>query len=153
MKSFKILSILFLSFLFISSSFASSKLSDEDMAAVKKTIQEYEKNIETQNTTGMEKIIAENAIFVQVVALTNKTTEFSSSDYLDALNKKTIGGWPRQLNILNVESVGNTAFVKIQAKDSRTTSTGLVTLLKQNNNWKIICATYYMELNKNNASS
>jgi ketosteroid isomerase-like protein len=152
MKSFKILSVLFLSFLFISSSFATSKLSDEDLAAVKKAVQEYGNYVDTQNADGMAKIIADNSTFVHVVALTNKTSEFSAADYLDALKNKTIGGWPRQLNILNVESVGNTAIAKIQAKDSRTTSTGFVTLLKQNDSWKIVCATFYMELNQNSAS-
>ena len=152
MKSFKILSILFLSFLFISSSFAASKLSDEDMATVKKTVQEYEKYIDTQNAEGMEKIISENAAFVQVIAVTKKTTEFNSGDYLNALRNKEIGGWERQLDILNIDAAGNTAFAKIQAKDARMTSTGFVTLVKENNNWKIMCATFYMELNQNSAS-
>lgn len=152
MKSFKILSILFLSFFFISASFALSKLSDEDMSAVKKTIQEFEKNLDTQNANAMEKIISENAAFVQVIAVTKKTTEFNSSDYLSAIKNRQIGGWERQLDIQNVDAAGNTAFAKIQAKDHRMTSTGFITLVKEDNNWKIVCATFYMELNQNSAS-
>ena len=152
MKSFKILSIFFLSFFFISSSFALSKLSDEDMSSIKKTIQEFEKNIDTQNANDMEKIISTNSTFVQVIAVTKKTTEYNSTDYLSALKNRQIGGWERQLDIQSIDAAGNTAFAKIQAKDARMTSTGFITLVKENNNWKIVCATYYMELNQNSAS-
>ena len=152
MRSFKILSILFLSFLFISSSFAASKLSDEDMAAVKNTVQEFEKYWDTQDADGMEKIISENASFVQVIAVTKKNSEFNSSDYLNAIRNKHIGGWERQLDIINVDAAGNTAFAKVVAKDPRMTSTGFITLVKENNDWKIVCATSYMELNQNSAS-
>jgi Putative lumazine-binding len=152
MKSFKILSILFVSLFFISSSFALTKLSDEDMSSIKKTIQEFEKSLDTQNATDMEKIISENSIFVQVIGVTKKTTQYNSSDYLSALKNHQIGGWEKQLDIQNVDSAGNTAFAKIQAKDPRMTSTGFITLVKENNHWKIVCATYYMELNQNSAS-
>lgn len=152
MRSFKILSILFLAFLFITSSFAASKLSDEDMAAVKNTIQKYEKDWETQDADGMGKIISENASFVQVIAVTKKTSEFNSSDYLSAIRNKRIGGWERQLDIINVNAAGSTAFAKVVTKDSRMTSTGFITLVKENNDWKIVCATSYMELNQNSAN-
>jgi ketosteroid isomerase-like protein len=152
MKSFKFLSILLLSFFFIASSFAASKLSDEDMAAVKKAIQEYVKNIDTNNANGMGNIISDNSIFVQVIGVTKKVTEYNQGDLLSAVKNRQIGGWDRQLDILNVDEAGNTAMAKIQAKDPRMTSTGYITLLKENNNWKIICATFYMELNEKTAS-
>jgi ketosteroid isomerase-like protein len=152
MKYLKILSILFVSFFFISSSFAASKLSDEDMSSIKKTIQEFEKNLDTQNADGMEKIISDNSIFVQVIGVTKKTTQYNSSDYLSALKNREIGGWAKQLDIQDVDAAGNTAFAKIQAKDPRMTSTGFITLVKENNDWKIVCATYYMELNQKSAS-
>jgi Putative lumazine-binding len=152
MKSFKILFVLLLSVLFVSSSLAESKLSDKDMSAVKKTVQDYVKFLDTSNANGMENIISENSTFVQVIGVTNKTSEFNSSDYLSAIKNKKVGGWERQLDILDVDAVGNTAFAKIQAKDPRMTSTGFVTLLKENNNWKVVCATFYMELNQTSAS-
>ena len=43
----------------------------------------------------MGKIISENASFVQVMAVTKKTSEFNSSDYLSALKDRKIGGWER----------------------------------------------------------
>jgi ketosteroid isomerase-like protein len=148
MKSFKILSILFLSFFFISSTFAANKLSDKDKAAVKKTIQEFVTNLDKGNVNGVKSTISDKSTFVQVNGITNKSTQYTSDDYLSAIKDRSIGGWERQLEIMDVNAAGNTAMAKIQTKDPRTTSTGFVTLLKENNNWKIISCTLFMELNQ-----
>ncbi|HKJ80386.1 MAG TPA: nuclear transport factor 2 family protein [Ignavibacteriaceae bacterium] len=148
MKTIKIMSILFLGFVFTMSSMAMNKLSDKDMASVKKAVQEFVKNTDTRNVKGLEKTISERSTFVNTNAITNKTSEYNYDEYLSAIRNGKVGGWERQLEILNIDSHGNTAIAKVACKDPRMTSTGFVTLMKEGNDWKIISGAFYLDKNK-----
>lgn len=148
MKTTKILSILLLTFFFTASSFAASKLSEQDAAAVKKAVQEFVKSTDARDIAGLEKALSEKATFVNTNGISNRTSEFSYGEYLSAIREGRVGGWERQLEILNIDSHGNTAVAKIACKDSRMTQTGYVTLVKEGGNWKIISSAFYMSKNK-----
>jgi ketosteroid isomerase-like protein len=147
MKTSKIISVFFLTIFLTASSFAISKLSDKDVASVKKAVQEFVKNTDTRNVNGLEKTLSERSTFVSTNAISNKTSEYTYSEYLSAIRAGQVGGWERQLEILNIDANGNTAVAKISCKDPRTTQTGFVTLIKDGGDWKIISGAFYMDKN------
>lgn len=148
MKTTKILSILFLSFIFTVSSLAMSKLSEKDLASVKKAVQEFVNNTDTRNVKGLEKNLCEKSTFININGVTNKIAEFTYEEYLTAIRDRKVGGWERELEFLNIDAHGNTAVAKIQCKDSKMTQTGFVTLMKEGEDWKIISGAFYMDANK-----
>lgn len=132
MKAIKvILAVMFISLTTISAQ-------EENNLAVKKVVEQYVKAIDNRNVDQLEKVLADNCTITNINKVTNKTTNLSKDDLINLIQESKTGGWQRNLNIKSVDVTGKAATAKFEIIDSKINQNGFITLLEDNNGWKIV---------------
>ncbi len=138
-----------LSFVLLSvTTFAGQAPAANDQSDVQAAVNNYIKSIDTRNSSGLEKVLYDNASIVTYNKITNKVEHYTANQFLDMLKNGKKGGWTRNVNINSVDVSGNTAMAKVNITDSRLNQSGYFSLIKTDGGWKVASEVTTLELNK-----
>ncbi len=112
-------------------------------------VNDYLQNLNTNNTSGIVKVIHEEGAFFGVNAITNKTVKNSAEEYIELIKTGRLGGWNGTATVNHVSMNTNIASADIQITNGRLKQTQYLTLLKTDDGWKVVNATY--SLSKDNS--
>ncbi len=148
MKVKELVFVFLLIFIITGSIEARNKILDDDQMLIKSVVLDFVMNIDSGNVDGLKKCLTEKSTYTLSNSILNKTNEYSYDDFLDAIKKQQIGGLKRSYEIMNIDLQGGIAMVRIDSRELKTTQTGYVALLKENNDWRIITSVFMLEKNK-----
>lgn len=112
-------------------------------------VDEYLQNLNTNNTSAISKVLYDDAAFFGVNDITNNTVENSAEEYIELIKTGRLGGWKGTAKVNHVSVNTNIAAADIQISTGRLKQTQYLTLLKTDEGWKVINATY--SLSKDNS--
>ena len=139
------LSISFLLILFISAAVMASEPFVK--ADIENTINNFIKGVDIRDAKSLEKILDKNASIVTINKIINKSASLKYDDFLDQIKHGEVGGWKRNFEIAQIDGNDKVASAKILTKDIKIKQTEFISLVKINEEWKIVSSISTIELN------
>lgn len=144
----KMPSLLF--FLFLTTIFSSITSSKTYLSSfkeqVEKTINMYTMSIDTRDSNTLYKILDQETKLIVVNKVIDKIKVLKRDEFLDKLNKGVVGGWKRNIEIVQIDGNDRIAYAELLLKDKRIKQLEIITLVNNEGNWKIVNSISTIEL-------
>ena len=129
--------------------FSAVYVAQSNKGDVDEFVNNYLQNLNTNNTSGISKVLHDDGSFFGVNDITNKTVNNSAEEYVELIKTGRLGGWNGTAEVNHVSVNTNIASADVQISNGRLKQTQYLTLLKTDEGWKVINATY--SLSKDNS--
>jgi hypothetical protein len=120
--------------------FASNNSPAEE-AVIKETVTKFMDGIDNKDVSAIESVITKEASFVDANNIARLVESYNADDLFYKLRNRKLGGWKRDYKIVNVDSENGIAMVKVQVDVKSLVQIYYISLVKVNNDWKIVNST------------
>lgn len=108
---------------------------------IKKTVTAFMDGIDSKDVNAIQGVITKEASFVDANNIAKLVESYNADDLFYKLRNRKLGGWKRDYKIVNVDSENGIAMVKVQVDVKSLVQIYYISLVKVNNDWKIVNST------------
>lgn len=118
-----------------------------DNNAVKQVVNQYAECLSSKDTGALEDLLYTGAKFVCYNSMRNVIDEYNADEFIEGVKKGKLGGWERNVEIVNIDTNEKTAMVKVEFTDARLKTTEYISIVNVEGAWKIVNCTSTLEKN------
>ena len=105
---------------------------------VKDVVNQYLTTAKGKEVKAMDKIVSENADFIRINNIINKSENHNKSDFLDIVKSGKFCSWASTTDVKIVDEKENIAVVSVEYKSAKLVQNEYITLVLTDGNWEIV---------------